>query len=39
VFTDAALVRAADPAAALAILEPGRYDGVEVQAWAFGGRR
>jgi uncharacterized protein YciI len=35
----AALVRAEDATAALAVLEPGRYDGVEVHAWAFGGRR
>lgn len=35
----AALVRAGDAAAALAVLEPGRYDGVEVWTWTFGGRR
>jgi uncharacterized protein YciI len=35
----AALVRAADAPSALAVLEPGRYDGVEVHAWTFGGRR
>ncbi len=35
----AALVRATDAAAALAVLEPGRYEGVEALAWTFGGRR
>ncbi|WP_184833094.1 YciI family protein [Allocatelliglobosispora scoriae] len=35
----AALVRAADPAAARAILDPDRYAVIEVHNWEFGGRR
>ncbi|MFF5314156.1 YciI family protein [Streptomyces massasporeus] len=35
----AALVRAPDPEAARAVLARGRYAGVEVHAWEFGGRR
>ncbi|GAA2762263.1 YciI family protein [Streptomyces paradoxus] len=35
----AALVRAPDPEAARAVLTPGRYEGIEVHAWEFGGRR
>ena len=35
----AALVRAPDPAAARAIVTPGRYADVEVHEWQFGGRR
>ncbi|MGW2773799.1 YciI family protein [Streptomyces olivaceoviridis] len=34
----AALVRAADPATARALLTPDRYDAVEVHNWQFGGR-
>ncbi|MFE9358134.1 YciI family protein [Streptomyces olivaceoviridis] len=34
----AALVRAADPDTARALLTPGRYDAVEVHNWQFGGR-
>jgi hypothetical protein len=34
----AMLVRARDPDAARAILTPGRYAGVEVHSWQFGGR-
>jgi uncharacterized protein len=32
------LVRALDPDQARAILTPGRYAGIEVHNWAFGGR-
>jgi uncharacterized protein len=35
----AALVRAPDPDTARAVLTAGRYAGVEVHAWEFGGRR
>jgi len=35
----AALVRAPDPAAAQAILNPARYAAIEVHNWEFGGRR
>ncbi|WP_153531470.1 YciI family protein [Actinomadura macrotermitis] len=35
----AALVRTPDPDAARAVLAPGRYAGIEVHAWEFGGRR
>ncbi|MFH8489036.1 YciI family protein [Streptomyces longisporoflavus] len=35
----AALVRAADPDAARAVLVPDRYAGIEVHDWEFGGRR
>ena len=35
----AALVRAPAPEAARAVLTPGRYEGIEVHAWEFGGRR
>jgi uncharacterized protein len=35
----AALVRASDPAAARAVLSPGRYADIEVHNWQFGGRR
>ncbi|MCK7624950.1 YciI family protein [Streptomyces sp. RS10V-4] len=34
----AALVRAADPATARAVLTPDRYAGIEVHDWQFGGR-
>ena len=34
----AVLVRAPDPDAARAILTPGRYAGIEVHRWQFGGR-
>jgi uncharacterized protein YciI len=34
----AALVRAADPDAARAVLSPHRYAGIEVHSWQFGGR-
>ncbi|MFF9899093.1 YciI family protein [Streptomyces longispororuber] len=34
----AALVRAADPDMARAVLTPGRYAGIEVHPWRFGGR-
>ena len=34
----AALLRAPDPDTARAILTPGRYAGVEVHSWQFGGR-
>jgi uncharacterized protein len=34
----AVLVRARDPDTARAILTPGRYAGVEVHSWQFGGR-
>lgn len=34
----AALLRAPDPAAARAVLTPGRYAAVEVHTWQFGGR-
>ena len=35
----AALVRAPNPAAARAVLTPGRYSEIEVHDWEFGGRR
>jgi uncharacterized protein YciI len=35
----AALVRALNPAAALAVLTPGQYAAIEVHQWDFGGRR
>ncbi|GAA3123244.1 YciI family protein [Streptomyces rectiviolaceus] len=35
----AALVRAADPGTARAVLNPDRYAGIEVHDWEFGGRR
>ncbi|MEV6636319.1 YciI family protein [Actinoplanes sp. NPDC051470] len=35
----AALIQAPGPAAARAILTPGRYAGIEVHNWQFGGRR
>jgi uncharacterized protein len=34
----AALLRAADPDTARAVLAPGRYAGIEVHSWQFGGR-
>ena len=34
----AVLIRAPDPAAARTALTPGRYAGIEVHGWQFGGR-